>query len=237
MYVLGIETSGPVCSVGLVEGSRILGERSLTGARIHSVKLLPLISGLLEDLCLFPSDLAGIAVSAGPGSFTGLRIGLAVAKTLAQALDVPVAGVGSLDVLAFPLVQHCRDAVCAMVPARKKEVYAAVYAGKPSPGLGPVNVDVNGLSKLLAATLGPVVCVGEAAPLYVRELAAQGLAVTTAPLFFHQPRGITVALMGQERLGRGDKDDPLTLAARYLRKSQAELTWQGGRKGEDSRCG
>jgi len=236
LYVLGIETSGPVCSVGLVEGPRILGERSLTGARIHSIKLLPLISGLLDDLSLSRRDLGGIAVSVGPGSFTGLRIGLAVAKTLAQVLGIPVAGIGSLDVLAFPLVQHCRGAVCAMVPARKGEVYAAVYAGQSRPSLGPVNVDVNGLSRLLATTLGPVVCVGEAALLYAQELSARGLAVTLAPLSLQEPRGITVALMGQERLDSGDKDDPLTLTARYLRKSQAELMWQG-RKGENGRCG
>ncbi|MGB9825310.1 MAG: tRNA (adenosine(37)-N6)-threonylcarbamoyltransferase complex dimerization subunit type 1 TsaB, partial [Desulfofundulus sp.] len=126
MLVLGIEAATPVAAVAVVDGERLLAERMVNNRRTHSVNLLPMIKAVLEDAGVGREDLGGIAVSSGPGSFTGLRIGMATAKTLAQVWGLPVVGVGTLDALAHPLTGQ-GGLICPILNARKDEVYAAVY--------------------------------------------------------------------------------------------------------------
>ncbi|MDI6710099.1 MAG: tRNA (adenosine(37)-N6)-threonylcarbamoyltransferase complex dimerization subunit type 1 TsaB [Thermoanaerobacterales bacterium] len=236
MLVLGIETTGPVLSVGLTDGRQPLAETSLYGARIHSVRLLPAIKDLLAAAGRTCGDLTGVAVSRGPGSFTGLRIGLTVAKTLAQVLSLPAVGVSSLDVLAYPLTRN-GGAAMALVPARRGEVYAALYEGPgEEPVVGPRNMD---LAQLLTALAdipeGPLLCVGEAAALYAGELRqALGGRLRLVPPALNHPRGAVVAQLGVEHLARGEADDPLQLQPVYLRLSAAEMAWQARCRGEQA---
>lgn len=237
MLVLGIETTGPVLSVGLTDGRQPLAEASLYGARIHSVRLLPAIKDLLAAAGRTCADLTGVAVSRGPGSFTGLRIGLTVAKTLAQVLSLPVVGLTSLDVLAHPLTRN-GGTVAALVPARRGEVYAAFYEGPgEEPVDGPRNMDLGQLLTTLSEIAGgPVLCVGEAAVLYADELReALGGRLRLAPAVLNYPRGAVVAQLGAERLARGEAEDPLQLMPVYLRLSAAEMAWQARCRGEKAR--
>lgn len=236
MLVLGIETTGPVLSVGLTDGRQPLAETSLYGTRIHSVRLLPAIKDLLAAAGRTCADLTGVAVSHGPGSFTGLRIGLTVAKTLAQVLSLPAAGVSSLDVLAYPLTRN-GGAAMALAPARRGEVYAALYKGPgEEPVVGPLNMDLAQLLTALAAIPeGPLLCVGEAAVLYADELREiLGGRLRLVPPALNYPRGAVVAQLGAERLARGEAEDPLQLRPVYLRLSAAEMAWQARCRGEQA---
>lgn len=130
---LGIETTGPTGGAALVENDRVLAEEFFPVVATHSEKLLPGISRLMEGLDVTGDRIAGIAVSAGPGSYTGLRIGIATAQGLAGGWNVGLAAVGTLRILAASV--ETEGPVLSCVRARKNEVFAAVYSSS-SPDSG-----------------------------------------------------------------------------------------------------
>ncbi len=228
MLVLGIETSGPVCSVGLADSDAVLAERMVWGQKIHSVRLIPLIDGVLRDAGKRPADLEGIAVSAGPGSFTGLRIGMTTAKALAHALNLPVAGVPSLDILAHPL-HSAGCPVMVIVPARKDEVYGAVYTPEtmPRPLQPPAALSTAELIETARRFAGPLLFTGEAAGIYREQLEHElGSEARFAPSSLRQPRGAVVAEMGSLLIAEGRGATAFTLQPEYIRPPAAELVWQ-----------
>ncbi len=126
MKVLGIETSTQICSVGLADESGFVADYSLSGKTIHAEHLANAVSTVLEDASWDSGDLDGLAVSIGPGSFTGLRIGLALVKGMAFGLDIPVASVPTMDGLAAQ-VAHQLGTLCILMIARRGEVYRTIY--------------------------------------------------------------------------------------------------------------
>lgn len=236
MNVLGIDTSGPFCTVGLAGSDGVLAERSVRGQKIHSVRLLPLIEELLDDAGLLKGNLDGVAVSAGPGSFTGLRVGLTTARTLAQVLDIPVVGVSSLEVLVYPLCGARR--VWALVPARRGEVYAALYdcgGGAPDNVFPPAALEIGRLLGIIKDAAEPQVFVGEGAELYddlIRgELGERARFCTPAGNY---PQGAVVAWVGREALREGRGREAFSLVPEYISPPAAELVWQQKAGGEES---
>ncbi|RYD03251.1 hypothetical protein N752_20685 [Desulforamulus aquiferis] len=129
MYILGIEAATPVASVAVVGGGgMILSERLVNNRRTHSINLLPMIKAVIEEAGIKKEQINGVAVSSGPGSFTGLRIGLTTAKTLALTWGVPVVGVSTLEALALPVVSS-GQLICPILNARKNEVYTSIFRG------------------------------------------------------------------------------------------------------------
>jgi len=143
--VLGIDTSGEYCSVGLADRGRLLDETSERTPREHSSKLVFFIDRILKKNKLKIRDINAVAVSIGPGSYTGLRVGVASAKALAQALDVPIVAVGTLDVIALNAVSSKKNEkfpltplyergdgggfkICVITDARKQQVYTSLYS-------------------------------------------------------------------------------------------------------------
>jgi len=230
MYVLGIEAATPVAGVAVVYKDKLLAERFVNNRKTHSVNLLPMIKAVIEEAGIKPSDIEGVAVSAGPGSFTGLRIGMSTAKTLAQVWGVPVVGVSTLDALAHPLT-GLASLVCPVLNARKNEVYTAVYDsvdGILKNNTGPRALSPGELADLLGQwSPRPVTFLGDGVPEYrdsllellgKRALFAQGPAAL--------PRGSTVADLGRIMFERGQGMDPLALLPDYVRLSEAEVKWQ-----------
>ncbi len=124
---LALETSGIYGGMALLDKGRVIGEAAFSSRRTHSRRLLPLTRFLFEEIGLEFSDLQLVAVSQGPGSFTGLRIGMSVAKGLAYGLKIPMVGVPSLDALAHTITGCPGDHVLPLIDARKGEVYCALY--------------------------------------------------------------------------------------------------------------
>jgi len=130
--ILAIETATQVCSVALSVNGNTVNEISLNEKNIHASHLSPLIDTLLSESGSEYSDLSAIAVSKGPGSYTGLRIGVSTAKGLCFALNIPLISVNTLQAMAMGLASKYRDAdepllFCPMIDARRMEVYCSVY--------------------------------------------------------------------------------------------------------------
>ena len=126
MIVLGIETATMTGGVALLNEQRVISEYTLNVKTTHTARLMPALEQILRDSSIDKSQIDGIAVSIGPGSFTGLRIGLATAKGLALGLDVPLVGIPTLDALArnIPFSKH---QICTVLDAKKKEIYYSLY--------------------------------------------------------------------------------------------------------------
>jgi tRNA threonylcarbamoyladenosine biosynthesis protein TsaB len=220
--LLGIDTATWTASVALVDGDAVLAERSLPTSGSHGFSLVPLIEEVLGHAGATTGDLRGVAVSIGPGSFTGLRIGLATAKGLAFAQRIPIVGVRTLPALA--LAAGVQDGlVCPLLDARKGEVYAALV----EIAAGQAIVRRDEAAAPLAAWLDVI---GDRACTFIGDgvsiVADSGRAVpqwTLLPFETHHPRGSVVARLGAERLGAGQSDDLAALEPLYVRPSEAEL--------------
>ena len=222
MKILAVDTSGSCSSVSLSDGTTLLGECILGEDRCNSGRLMDAISGLLKAARLSPEGVDAFAVSLGPGSFTGVRVGIATVKGLAIATGKPVVGFSSLAMLALNL-PCCAQNVAPMYDARKGEVYAALYrcgtlpdAVLPDAVLPP--------QEFLSRIEQPTVFVGDGALRY-RELivATLGERAVFPPWHAHLPRAGAGAVLAHAAAREG-KFTPLPLLnPTYLRASEAEI--------------
>jgi tRNA threonylcarbamoyladenosine biosynthesis protein TsaB len=227
-----VETSTLSGAAALVEGDTVVAEYRLNVAITHSERLLPAIDHVLATAGLRPADVDAFAVAIGPGSFTGLRIGLATMKSLAFVAGKPLCGVPTLDALAWSL-PFAAYPVCPVLDARKGEVYTALY--RTDGGRLERLWEYRALApEALAAALerehgGPVVFLGDGVATYAAVLRERlGEAARFAPPAQRLPSAVTVAELARAGLERGETADPATLVPLYLRPSEAEL----GRKRE-----
>jgi tRNA threonylcarbamoyladenosine biosynthesis protein TsaB len=225
MRVLGIETSGEVTGVALADGSGVAAELSFRHGMQLSRLLAPHTEKVLELAGVTIREVEGIAVSVGPGSFTGLRIGVTTAKSLAYALAVPVVGISALDALAADTPAPARALVCALMSATAEEVFAALYqwnGERLEPRAQEMLIPARDLAKKLAQSPLDVVLAGQPGP--HRAVLAEALGPRLAVLPGERsPRPVTVALLGRERLLAGQSDPVHALAPRYLRASTPEV--------------
>lgn len=199
----------------------MLAEDAEPTSRSHVTSLPGLVERVLARAGLAVGDVEGLAISIGPGSFTGLRIGLGLAKGLAFAGGVPLAAVSTLEALAAASGAVPGETVCAALDARKHEVYAAVFDVEKDGTLRRRGPDMALAPDALAAELPPgTVLVGDAASAYP-ETFGRGLIVR--PFETHHPRGGTVACLGARRLAAGEAVDVGAVEPVYVRPSEAEL--------------
>ena len=176
MRILGIESSGHVASVALMEDERLKAEFSINNGMTHSQTLMPMLSNMLELCGEDPASLDAIAVSAGPGSFTGLRIGAATAKGLGLGLDRPLIPVSTLEALAYNVVNASGAYVCPIMDARRGQVYCAVFKdgirliGEKAESMEELINEINSLSQ----GRGECIFLGDGVPVY-RQLISDKL--------------------------------------------------------------
>ncbi|MDF1578777.1 MAG: tRNA (adenosine(37)-N6)-threonylcarbamoyltransferase complex dimerization subunit type 1 TsaB [Desulfurivibrionaceae bacterium] len=224
--ILAIETATMCGSVALISRDRCLAEYSVDTATTHSRRLIRQVDRVMQATGTDWQRLDGIAVSLGPGSFTGLRIGLSTAKGLAMAADRPLLGVPTLDGLARQIVAPPGSLVCALLDARKKEVYGAFYRcnreGIPIKTGKDLVLKPEKLAELIDE---PVLLVGDGGPAYgdLFRNTLGGLAIF-APVRTFSPRAATIGLLGAEMFAANDFVDPADVVPIYVRPSEAELT-------------
>jgi tRNA threonylcarbamoyladenosine biosynthesis protein TsaB len=216
MRVLAVDTSTMAGGVALVEDARVVGESLLDVRTTHSERLMLAIDRVLTDAGWEARHLDGIAVAVGPGSFTGLRIGLAAVKGLAMALRCPIAAVSTLDAMAAALPWATR-AVCPVLDARRGEVYASLYRWDGTTMRREWEYLALSPEALAAKLTEPVIGVGDGAALVPSPW------VTLARPMRRGAPAATVGWLGEERLRRGDTVAPSDLLPTYLRPSEAEL--------------
>lgn len=225
MNILGIDSSGLVASVALLCDDILVGEYTIHNKKTHSQTLLPMIEQMLAMADFSVKDLDAIAVAAGPGSFTGLRIGASTAKGLGQALNVPLIEVPTLEGLAFHFA-GTENAVCAMMDARRNQAYYGLYKvdGKVPEALveqaaAPIEEVIEQVNKNGMKT----VFVGDGVPVF-REQLEKELTVSYewAVDSVRYQKASSVVTLGKYYAEMGKKIPAKDFAPIYLRLSQAE---------------
>ncbi|MCM0084290.1 tRNA (adenosine(37)-N6)-threonylcarbamoyltransferase complex dimerization subunit type 1 TsaB [Geomonas sp. Red32] len=222
MKILTIDTSSNCSSVALSDGTKLLGECILGEDRCNSGRLMGSISDLLAAAKLTPAALDAFAVSLGPGSFTGVRVGIATAKGLSLATGKPAIGFSSLAMLAMNL-PHASLPVAPLFDARKSEVYAGLYrcdglptALMPDAVLPPAD--------FLASIGSPAIFLGEGSVRYRALIdSTLGEKAVFAPWSADLPRASAGALIALEKGLRGEFTPLALLNPAYLRASEAEI--------------
>ena len=241
MSILAIDTASSVSSVAVASEGKLRAEVTIEAGRTHSETLLSHIEGALSFAGVERSALTGVAVSIGPGSFTGLRIGLATAKAIAYGLGIPLVGVSTLAALALA-VPVSDVHTLALMDAQKGNAYAGLYEWRDGSlhEVRPVRVAPLAEAIAEAADRGkPVLLTGELAVKKRARLGNLPDNVTLAPAHLLTARASHVAWLGIARLAAGECDDPRTLEPFYIRRSEAEVLWEkrhGKEKTEGASC-
>lgn len=225
MKLLALDSSGLVASVAVTEDGKLLGEYTVNYKKTHSQTLLPMLDTVAQMLALDLSTVDAIAVAAGPGSFTGLRIGSATAKGLGLALDKPIVPVPTVDALAYNL-WGASELVCPIMDARRRQVYTGIYefAGEafqvrlPQCALG-IEELVEKINEMNRA----VVFLGDGVPVFAAYLKENvSASVSFAPAHCNMQRAGAVAALGEVLFAEGKIETAAEHKPEYLRPSQAE---------------
>lgn len=225
MKILGMDSSGLVASIAVVENDILVAEYTVNHKKTHSQTLLPMLDEIVKMTELELDSIAAIAVAAGPGSFTGLRIGAATVKALGFALEKPVVSVPTCHGLAFNL-WGTDKLVCPILDARRNQVYTGIYQfidgrldvimDQDAMGIDELVVRLNELDRA-------VIFVGDGIPVYsdyIKENLKTGCSF--APAGFNRQRASSVAALGLQMFEEGKYQSADDHKPIYLRKSQAE---------------
>lgn len=225
MKILGIDSSGMVAGVALVENGVTLAEYSVNYKKTHSQTLLPMLDEIVRMTEQDLKTVDAIAVAAGPGSFTGLRIGSSTAKGLAMALDKPVVPVPTCHALAYNL-WGTDKLVCPVLDARRSQVYTGIYeyeSGEQKVLCEQAAMDIEELIVILRETGRRVIFLGDGVPVFHDRLSeALGSCCTFAPAHMNRQRAAAVAALGGYYFSQGIRENADEHKPVYLRKSQAE---------------
>ena len=228
MLTLGIETATKVCSVALCDGDKPLASYEVNMGMTHSEGLLPQIAQMLERTKIAKKDIELIAVSKGPGSFTGLRIGLATAEALAYGLKRPMIAVSTTETLAYNFPVPGLLLACVL-DAQKGNYYLALYTWQENKlvEVKPVTIMAGkNIFPLLSTYEQKTILLGEC-----RKLAQDCPAnITVAPLAMRLPKATAVAMLGSSKHVEGADEDYFGIEPFYIRRSEAEELWEQRQK-------
>ncbi|MCC3145017.1 tRNA (adenosine(37)-N6)-threonylcarbamoyltransferase complex dimerization subunit type 1 TsaB [Halanaerobium sp. Z-7514] len=237
MLILGIDTSTDYLALSLLEDNLVKAEYNLSLKRQHSEKLLPLMEELFQTFAIKAQDLDAIAVSIGPGSFTGLRIAITTAKMLGRIFDIPVKGISTLEIMA---AGQRADYILTMLDARRARVYYSFYSRKKADFKTDLekklnlkelyqasSIKIEQLAELLSAYKGEeILLLGDKTDKAAEILKRENFNVITADPENNYPRSAVLARLGRDYINLGQEDDIYQLKPAYLKKPQAELNWQ-----------
>jgi len=229
MKILGIDSSGMVASVAIVSDEIVIAEYNVNFKKTHSQTLLPMVDDITNMLELDMDEIDAIAVAAGPGSFTGLRIGSATVKGLAQALNKPVVAIPTVDALAYNLY-GTSSLVCPVMDARRNQTYTGIYDFMRVEAGYRMNiitdqcaVDIKEIIEVLNGLGREVTFLGDGVPVFRNQL-DELLEVphSYAPAFMNRQRAAVLATYAIEYIKEGRCVTSSEFTPIYLRLSQAE---------------
>ena len=224
MLILAFETSAKACSAALHDGKKLLAESYQNTGLTHSQTLMVMAQDLLKECALTAADVTHLAVAAGPGSFTGIRIGVAAAKGFAWGAELPLYGVSTLEAMAHSLGAY-QGYVCPVMDARRSQVYNALFyvnhgeltrvTEDRAIALADLETEIKNLQE-------PIFLVGDGSNLCYNTLRSTVPNLVLAPEHRQHQRASGVALAAAEMAERGLEPNGAELVPNYLRLSQAE---------------
>lgn len=225
MKVLAVDTSSTVAAVAIMDERGLLGEFILNHKKTHSQKLVPMIDTIMKNLELCPQDIDVYAASSGPGSFTGLRIGITTVKAMAFAAKKPVVSIPALDALAYN-VPDTEALVCPMMDARNNQVYTALYRREKGMQVNAseyMGVTLQQLVQIIKGKNDNVLFVGDGVLIHKDYLKSElGPRCRFPPQYLLLQRASSVAQLALYKAAEGKLESCFDMVPFYLRKSQAE---------------
>ncbi|MFT8323057.1 MAG: tRNA (adenosine(37)-N6)-threonylcarbamoyltransferase complex dimerization subunit type 1 TsaB [Bacillus sp. (in: firmicutes)] len=238
MKVLAIDTSNFVLGISILDNGKVIGEYITNLKKNHSIRAMPAIEQLMKECEIEPKELTKIVVARGPGSYTGVRIGVTIAKTLAWTLNIPLVGVSSLEVLAVSVGKYFEGNVVPLFDARRGQIYTGLYYFSEK-NCTQKREDQLILAKdwveLLKEEKEKILFVGNDLPLH-QEVILSGLgdqAVLAEPTDFN-PRPSVLAMLGNQK----EEKEVHTFIPEYIRLAEAEANWlEANKKGKKEDLG
>ena len=224
MLILAFETSAKAASVALHDGSKLLGESYQNTGLTHSQTLMVMAEDLLKQCGLKPQDVTAVAVAEGPGSFTGVRIGVAAAKGFAWGMEIPCYGVSTLEAMARSLGAF-DGVICPVMDARRSQVYNALFYANQGilERVAPDRaISLEDLETELKKYEKPIFLVGDGSILCYNTLSTAVSQLILPPEHRMHQRATGVALIAAEQTAAGIAPSGADLTPNYLRLSQAE---------------
>ena len=228
MRVLSLDSATEVASCAIIEDSKLLGEVIINYKMQHSKTLLPIIDSLLTSLDLTLKDIDGFVVSKGPGSFTGLRIGMATIKGFSQGTKKPFTCVSTLDSLAYNMC-YTGGIICPILDALRGNIYTALYTFNGTDFITISDymiISVEELISLLTKYNSPVCFIGDGIIKHGTLLKESLPNVSFAPVHLNLARASSLGEIGIKRLSNGEEDNIYSASPMYLRKPQAEREYE-----------
>ena len=228
MNILSIDTSSSNCTAAVVRDYETLGEISINFNLQHSVLLMPLVEELLEKLHMAATDLSAITVSKGPGSFTGLIIGLAAAKGMALALDIPIYAADALAALAYGAFGY-QGLIIPMVDALRNGYYTGFYTfteGKLVTIMEPAILTLDEVMDKVANETKEIMIMGDIISKIPGEKLQFRKNLILAPQNLNIPKASTLPYLLRNKIENEEKEDIYSLVPLYMRKSQAEYEYE-----------
>lgn len=229
MNILAIDTSNQLLGVALLKDDQVVGEIITNIAKNHSVRLMPAIEQLMREVAMTPEQLDKIVVAKGPGSYTGVRIGITTAKSMAWALDIPVIGVSSLEVLAYQ-GKYFKGHICPFFDARRGRIFTGIYQWhnhQLTAAYEEKNMPMTDVLEQLVAEgkevlfLSPDIAIHKAA---IMDKMGDLAIIPEGPNHLAHPANLALAGLDME------PDQTHTLTPNYLRLAEAEANWQKAQK-------
>ena len=232
LIILGIETASLVSSVALIDSDRLLAELTIETRKTHSEQLVPHLEKLLQLAEIDKEKLTGIAVSNGPGSFTGLRIGLATAKAMSYGLKIPIVGVSTLLGMAYN-IQAEEALLRPLMDAQKGNFYTGLYEIKKGKIWVLEEENIRSAEEILdlAQADSRMMLLGEGVKMLREEITERKLIAQIALPHLRMPRASSIAYGALERFEKEDYDSAMDLVPNYIRRSEAEELWEKKQQG------
>jgi tRNA threonylcarbamoyladenosine biosynthesis protein TsaB len=222
---LAIETSSRIGSVALVEDGSVAADDTFPHGLQHAARIIPAIESLCQKLGWKSSDIRQIYVSAGPGSFTGLRIGITLAKTLAFASGAQLVAVPTVNVLAENVPQDAEHAII-VIDAKRGQIFTAAFDREGSVWKTREPAHLDSLAAMLQKSPRPVHLIGEGIPYHRQAIPDEGGAIQIVDDLLWRPQASVVARLGWQMAARGEFTKPLDLLPIYIRRPEAEEKFQ-----------
>ena len=235
MKILAIDTSSKICSVAVLEDKDVIIEKHIEDTKTHSEKLMPIIDEILKECNLELKDFDLFACGIGPGSFTGVRIGVSTIKAFCDVTGIPVVGVNSLESLAYNTfdtnIYDKTEIICSIIDAKNDNVYCGIYRNSNGSLMQLGDLQAKSINEILATlkeySSSSILFVGDGALAHKYTISQKLSKTTFVEKNLNNINSISVGRLGLDKYNKGLYGDSSILSPLYLKKSQAERALEG----------